>query len=278
MEQTLMNQPAQLSRREMLALSAGSLLTAGLWPGVLRAEETGNPGNFHFVVVNDVHYLNERCGKWVERVVRQIKAHPERIEFCLLAGDLTEHGKPEQMASMHELLKGLGKPTHVVVGNHDHRTQDDRAVYEQFFPQRINYRFEHNGWQFLGLDTTEGQRAYSTSVPRYTLAWLDETLPKLDKTRPTIVFTHFPLGPHVITRPGNADHLLARFKEYNLQAVFSGHYHALTERHMGKVTLTTNRCCSFSRRNHDESKEKGYFLCHAKDGTIQRTFIEVIPA
>jgi 3',5'-cyclic AMP phosphodiesterase CpdA len=273
-----MSQPQRLSRREMLGLSAGTLLTAGLWPGVLHAEGTGNAGNFHFVVVNDVHYLNERCGKWVQGVVRQIKSHPEKIEFCLLAGDLTEHGKPEQMAPMHDLLKGLGKPTYVVVGNHDHRTPDDRKAYEQFFPQRNNYRFEDNGWQFLGLDTTEGRRAYGTSVPPFTLSWLDETLPKLDKRRPTIVFTHFPLGPHVITRPENADHLLGRFKAYNLQAVFCGHYHALTERHVGKVTLTTNRCCSFSRKNHDESKEKGYFLCHAKDGTIQRTFIEVKPA
>lgn len=268
----------RLSRREMLSLSAGTLLATGWWPGALRAEGTGNAGNFHFVAVNDVHYLNERCGPWVERVIRQIKGHAEPIEFCLLAGDLTDHGKAEQMRPMHDLLKTLGRPVYVVIGNHDHQAADERRAYEQFFPERSNYWFEHKGWQFLGLDTTEGQLAYGTNVPPVTLHWLDETLPKLNKKRPTVVFTHFPLGPHVITRPENADDLLTRFKEHNLQAVFCGHYHALTERQLGKVTLTTNRCCSFSRRNHDESKEKGYFLCHAKDGTIQRTFIEVKPA
>jgi hypothetical protein len=162
----------------------------------------------------------------------------------------------------------------MVIGNHDHLTPDDRKAYDDCFPKRNNYRFEHHGWQFLGLDTTEGRSAYGTNVPAHTLSWLDETLPQLDKKRPTIVFTHFPMGPHVITRPGNAEQLLARFKEYNLQAVFCGHYHAFTERRLGKTTLTTDRCCSFSRQNHDGSKEKGYFLCHAKDGTVQRTFIE----
>jgi 3',5'-cyclic AMP phosphodiesterase CpdA len=265
----------RLSRRDLLRLSAGTLLTAGLWPGALRAEGKGISGNFRFVVVNDVHYLNERCGRWFEGVLRQMKGHAEKIEFCLLAGDLTEHGKREQMAPMRDLLPVLGKPVHVVIGNHDYRTQDDRQAYDKFFPRCSNYHFEHSGWQFLGLDTTEGQRVHGTNVPSDTLSWLDETLPKLDKQRPTVVFTHFPLGPLVITRPGNAAQLLARFKEYNLQAVFSGHYHALTERHMGKVTLTTDRCCSFTRQNHDGSKEKGYFLCHAQDGTIQRTFIEV---
>ncbi len=265
----------RLSRREMLGLSAGTLLAAGLWPGALRADGTGGSGEFHFVVVNDLHYLNQRCGQWVEAVVRQMKRQPEGIEFCLLAGDLTEHGKPEQMAPVRDLLKGLGKPTYVVVGNHDHLTPDDRTAYEECFPKRINFQFEHNGWQFLGLNTTQGRSAYGTKVPAQTLSWLDETLPKLDKRRPTIVFTHFPLGPHVITRPENADQLLARFKEHNLQAVFSGHYHAFTERQVRKVTLTTNRCCSFTRQNHDGSKEKGYFLCHAKDGSVQRTFVQV---
>jgi 3',5'-cyclic AMP phosphodiesterase CpdA len=265
----------RLSRREMLGLSAGTLLEAGLWPGALLAEGEGSPENFHFVVINDVHYLDERCGKWFEGVIRLIKSHAERIDFCLLAGDLTEHGKPEQMVPMRALLKTLGRQTYVVIGNHDYRTPDDRKPYDELFPHSGNYRFEHKGWQFLGLDTTEGQRVHGTNVQPHTLRWLDETLPKIDKKRPMIVFTHFPLGPHVITRPENAEQLLARFKEYNLRAVFCGHYHAFTQRHVGKVTLTTNRCCSFSRQNHDGSKEKGYFLCHAKDGTIERTFIEV---
>jgi predicted phosphohydrolase len=270
-----MLQHHRFTRRELLRLSAGTLLSAGVWPGVLQAEADGGPDDFHFIVVNDVHYLNARCGKWFEGVVRRMRSHPEKIEFCLLAGDLTEHGKREQMAPMRDLLRGLGKPTYVVVGNHDYWTQEDRRVYDDFFPQRSNYRFDFNRWQFLGLDTTDGQRAYGTSVKPPTLHWLDETLPKLDKKKPTVVFTHFPLGPHVITRPDNAAPLLARFKEYNLQAAFCGHYHGFTERHVRETTLTTNCCCSLWHPNHDGTKEKGYFLCHAKDGRIERTFIEV---
>jgi hypothetical protein len=49
----------------------------------------------------------------------------------------------------------------------------------------------------------------------------------------------------------------------------------LTQRTFGKTTLTTNRCCSFRRANHDGTKEKGFFLCRAKDGKIERKFVEV---
>jgi predicted MPP superfamily phosphohydrolase len=263
-----------LTRRQMLRQSAGSLLFTGLWPGALWAEPSAS-GEFHFLVVNDVHYFDSKCGKWLEGVLAQMKAHGEAIDFCLLAGDLAEQGRAEQIGPVKEIFKALGKPTHVVIGNHDYVTQTDRKAFEDLFPGRLNYQFEHKGWQFLGLDTTEGLRATGTAVGPHTLGWLDEHLPKLDRKRPTIVFTHFPMGPLVIGRPSNAWTLLERLKEYNLQAVFSGHWHGFTERHVRHATLTTNRCCSFRRKNHDGTKEKGYFLCHARDGKVERKFVEV---
>ena len=78
-----------------------------------------------------------------------------------------------------------------------------------------------------------------------------------------------------MSAPHSADELLLRFKEHNLQAVFNGHFHGFTERKLGRVTLTTNKCCSISRENHDGTKEKGYFLCTAKDGKVTREFAEV---
>src|SRR5262249_37515048 len=150
-------------------------------------------------------------------------------------------------------------------------------AYGEHFPDRINYHFEHGGWQFVCLDTSDGVRYTKTLVQPATLKWLDDTLPKLDKAKPTVVLTHFPLGPDVTNRPTNADEVLKRFLGHNLRAVFSGHYHAFTEKKVGETVLTTNRCCSFRKGNHDMSKEKGYFLCQAKDGKIERAFVEVKP-
>jgi len=270
-----MAQHHKLNRRQMLRLSAGSLLAAGCWPGALLAEGTGNSSAFHFLVVNDVHYLDKGCGQWFEKVIAQMKGHKERTDFCLLAGDLAEHGRPEQLAAMRELCKTFDKPVHVVVGNHDYLTQEDRKAYEKLFPDRINYHFDHGGWQLVALDTTEGQMTRGTTINQTTLQWVDDTLPRLDKKKPTVLFTHFPLGPLVIGRPKNANALLNRFKEYNLQAVYCGHWHGFTERHVKDTVLTTNRCCSYRRQNHDGTKEKGYFLCHARDGKIERKFVEV---
>jgi len=268
----------KLTRRQMLRLSAGSLLAAGFWPGAMLAEGKDRSDEFHFLVVNDIHYQDKECGKWLEKIIKQMKGLAEKTDFCLLAGDLAEHGRPDQLEPMRELCKTLDRPVHVVVGNHDYLTQEDRKAYEKNFPDRINYHFEHRGWQFVALDTTEGKLTRGTTIQPPTLSWLDHNLARLDKKKPMIVFTHFPLGPLVIGRPKNASALLERFKEYNLQAVYCGHWHGFTERRQNNVILTTNRCCSFRRHNHDGSKEKGYFLCHARNGKIERKFVEVNPA
>ncbi len=270
-----MSDPRRLSRRDLLRLSAGSLLAAGLWPGALRAEGVGTSKEFHFVVVNDTHYIDKPCGDWLERVVARMKAHEPKIDFCLHLGDVADHGQRDELEPSRDIFKALGVPIHYVPGNHDHKARDDRKAYEETFPKSLNQHFEHGGWQFVGLDTTDGVGFVRTTIQKPTLTWLDEAVPKLDKKKPTIVFTHFPLGPRLIQRPLNTDDVLNRFKEYNLRTVFCGHHHALTERPIGEVLLTTNRCCAFSRPNHDGSKEKGYFLCRVKDGKVTHTFVEV---
>jgi hypothetical protein len=108
-----------------------------------------------------------------------------------------------------------------VIGNHDYLTQTNRKAYVETFPLRMNYYFRHRGWQFVGLDTTDGLRYEKTEIQPATFEWLDDYLPRLNPRKPTVVLTHFPLGPGVNYRPANADALLERFREFNLQAVFN---------------------------------------------------------
>ena len=266
-----------LSRREMLGLSTSTLLALGLWPGALRAQGKSESGNFHFLVINDIHYINEKCAAFLERVLGKIKEGPTP-EFCIIAGDLSHHGTEAELRSVQEIFARLNMPIHVVPGNHDYKTQTDRKDYDKVHPKGLNYSFIHKGWQFLGFDSTEGLRASNTTVHDPAMRFLTETLAKMSKMQPTIAFTHFPMGEKVTNSPRNAGEVLELFKEHNLQTVFGGHYHAYTERTFQKASVVTNRCCSFSQPNHDKSTEKGYFVCEAKDGAINRKFVEISTA
>jgi len=267
-----------LSRRAWLRLSAGALLSGGMWPGCARFADNGRGGAFRFLVINDAHFQSARCPEWFERVRASVRSLELRPEFCLMVGDLAEHGTKAELGSMRDVLRSLGMPFHAVIGNHDYVSDTDRSGWDNLFPQRLNYHFDHRGWRFIGLDSSEGTNYERTRVQPPTLSWLKESLPKLDHRAPTVVFTHFPLGADVSMRPLNAEEILAWFLEFNLVAVFNGHFHGFTERKSRRSTITTNRCCAISRDNHDGTKEKGYFVCAAEDGRIRREFIEVKPA
>ncbi|NNC87725.1 MAG: hypothetical protein HKN82_04605 [Akkermansiaceae bacterium] len=270
--------PPPLTRRRWMRRSAGALLTAGLWPGRLRAEGNGRGGDFTFVAVNDTHFCSPECPAWFERVTASIRALQPKPEFCLLVGDLAQDGKQEELGPMRDILRGLDLPCHAVIGNHDYTPDGERAIYERLFPKQINHRFEHRGWQIVGLDSSEGTKYNNTTIQPATFLWLDDELPKLDRSKPTILFTHFPLGAGIRMRPLNADDLLERFLDHNLVAALNGHFHGFTEKKHGETVITTSKCCAISRKNHDGTQEKGYFLCTAREGTIERTFVEVTPA
>ena len=268
-----MNTPDKLSRREVLRLSLGTLLSLGLWPGRLSAEASAPDAAFTFIAVNDLHYREAACTPWFERVVAAMRLSAPGAEFCLVGGDLSDNGTEEQITGIREVLQKLKIPSHVVIGNHDHLTASDRSPWEKLFPGQINYAFEHQGWQFIGLDSTEGNKASNTQISAATFAWLDANLPKFDPRRPTVILTHFPLGSGVAYRPLNADDLLARFRSFNLRAAFSGHWHGFSERQLRDATLTTDRCCSRVRANHDGSIVKGWFVCKVAGGELNRTFV-----
>jgi 3',5'-cyclic AMP phosphodiesterase CpdA len=263
-----------LTRRQLLRQSPAALLAAGLWPGSLAAGEP-DAGAFSFIVANDLHSLNKECAPWFEKVATQMAGHAEKPELVLLAGDLAEDGTAAQLGQVKDIFLTGKTPTYVVPGNHDYAKADDRKIYDDLFSGRLNYAVEHKGWHFLALDTTEGTKWQDTTIAAVTLKWLDGQLAKLDKKRPLVVFTHFPLGAGVRMRPKNADEVLKRMTDYNLRAAYSGHFHAFTEKTAGDAVLTTNKCCAFSKGNHDGTKEKGYFLVTAKDGKLERRFVEV---
>ena len=158
-----MNSTTHLTRRETLRWSAGGFLLAGLWPGSITAGDADSSDDFYFLVVNDLHYFDSHCVPWFQRVTTRMKQHTEKIDFLLLAGDLSHQGKQEQFSAVQDILSGLGLPFHAVIGNHDFKDKDSKA-YQETFPNSINYHFEHRGWQFLGLDSCDGTKVYNTAV------------------------------------------------------------------------------------------------------------------
>jgi len=80
-------------------------------------------------------------------------------------------------------------------------------TFDDLFGAAPNSRFENGAWQFLLLDTTEGNSVFRTRISNETLQWVRGATRALDRKKPTLVLTHFPLGRNWL-RPVNAGALL----------------------------------------------------------------------
>lgn len=250
------------------------MFAAGLWPGALKAQDAEG-GKFRFFCVNDLHCMDEESAKWLETKLIARMKQAKDVDFCLVLGDLAENGTVAELAFVRDLFKSLPIPAYFVPGNHDYAKGGDRVAYDGLFPKQLNYVFDHKRWNFVAIDSTQGEKYQNTSVQPATLEWLDAQLPKLDRARPTVLFTHFPMGERVTYRPTNAEEVLRRFEAHNLRAVFSGHFHGQTERTFREATLTTSQCCALKRTNHDRTAEKGFFRCEVEGHRVGRTFVRV---
>jgi 3',5'-cyclic AMP phosphodiesterase CpdA len=230
-------------------------------------------GHIRFVVTNDFHHDNPANDAWMETAFKQI-ATTENADFCFGLGDLANHGTPESLATMKRLSALAGMPFYPAIGNHDLDDQGDAGNYTAVFPDRLNYTFTQNGWQFVVIDSTDGVIWQDSSIRDKTFAWLDATLPTLDSDAPTILATHFPLAADVTFAPINTEQVLTRFDKLNLRGVFCGHYHANTVRHRDPYEIVTCAGLGCVRANHDGTKGKGYLVCDGSaDGEITRTFV-----
>jgi calcineurin-like phosphoesterase family protein len=268
-----------VTRRAFLAGISGTAALL-LARGASAAGESGPlPRDaFRFLVLNDLHHAEPACDLFLESLVSQLRTHGP-VAFCLLVGDLADRGARSSLEAVRRIIGTLGCPVHAVPGNHDCDVALDTSLYAEIFPNQLNHHFAHAGWQFIGLDSTEGVSWHETTISAPTLDFLDRIVPELDVHAPTVVFTHFPLAEGIRMRPLNADAVLARLEGLNLRAVLGGHFHSRTEQPWRESVLTTNACCSRVRANHDETRPEGYQLCTAhRDGRLDREFIEFKPA
>ena len=266
-----------LSRREWLRLTAVAAVSVNILPvfGQEKPEEK-QLADVPFVCVNDLHFSNKSEAPFFRGMVEKMRALEPKPKLLLVAGDLVDGGTTAQFDAIKEILAESGMTLKICIGNHDWASATDKKAFENAFPDSLNYSFDMGGWQFVVLDTTNGVNNQANKAPLATFDWLNANLGKLDKKKPMILTTHYPIGPGVRNRSGSAADILKRFNDYNLKAAFTAHYHANTEVKYGDAMIYTGRCCSVKANNHDGSKEKGFVACVAgKDGTVKRQFTQV---
>ena len=91
-----------------------------------KTNERENGRTVRIAAVGDLHFDGNNRGA-VRELFTDVNAS---ADVLALVGDLTTHGKPEQMRGFVEELAGIDIPIVTVLGNHDHEADCDQELTE----------------------------------------------------------------------------------------------------------------------------------------------------
>ncbi len=198
---------------------------------------------FRFIATSD-HHVTTAHGQNAQRLgqlLRSSYAYAEtqaypRIDAMIVAGDLTDYGRPNEYKVWNDVVSANIKADETVVltvmGNHEY--YDSTAeVYQEYRGEELNKHVVINGYHFIGLSNypTEGQEG------RYLQwrAWLKDELAAAaadDPEKPIITFQHHHLADTVYSLcempwwfTPESRMLNSAYAKYSQVINFSGHSH-----------------------------------------------------
>src|SRR5438552_7709601 len=191
-----------IDRREFLKLAGlGGVVFASGLPGCASFGTAGNPADFHFVQLSDVHWgydnaaVNPDFRGTLRKAIAAVNGLAEKPDFVVFTGDLTQTTdnpkvRRARLDEFRDMAAALAVPkVYYFAGEHD-AALDRGEAYQEFFGETLRYTFDHGGIHFIVLDNISDP---APILGEKQLAWLKDDLARLKREQPIVVLTHRPL-------------------------------------------------------------------------------------
>jgi hypothetical protein len=221
-------------------------------------KNAGHSGDFSFVQISDSHIgfnkpANPDVTATLQTAINKINAMPQRPDFIIHTGDLTQLSKPSEFDTLAQLLKGASaKQIYFVPGEHD-MLADNGEQYLQLYGKGTKgtgwYSFDHKGVHFVGLVNVANLKAGGMgSLGQEQLAWLQDDLKGRSASTPILLFAHIPLWtiyPDWGWGTDDSEQALSYVKRFGSVTVLNGHIHQIMQKMEGKVSFHTAMSTAF---------------------------------
>jgi Icc-related predicted phosphoesterase len=173
-----------------------------------------------FAWLSDTHVGSATAEEDLRAAVRDINSMTD-LSFVVVSGDVTEYGSRDQLLLAHSILAGLQVPSYTLPGNHDTKWSESGATDFGRIWGADRFCFERNGFVFIGMHQGPLMRMGDGHWAPQDVRWLKDTLAKVDRSKPLIFITHYPIDDGI----ANWYVVLDLLKEHNTQVVLCGHGH-----------------------------------------------------
>jgi outer membrane protein assembly factor BamB/predicted phosphodiesterase len=220
-----------------------------------------------FIHITDTHIGSANGLKNLNSFIQLMRNFPEKPDFIIHTGDVTEFGSEEEFRAYSQAIFSLNIPFYHTLGNHDVRWNGAGWLLgEKYLPNyKRNYAFTNQGITFIALDSSFPFSQYGLIDPSQ-LAWLKDTLAKIPSEQPIIIFFHHPIMPSRNFLIGK-DALLEILRPYNVVLFITGHGHSNQTWQvdginsiMTKGLMDANTCFRFIKIRNDTIEISTYDL------------------
>jgi len=228
---------------------------------------------FTFVQVSDLHIINGKSTKKIEKAIENINLLDPLPKFIVATGDLINGESPKESIELYkELFSALKCPIYSVLGNHDPRP------YFRKIPADYNYSFDVLPYHFVVLDDVSSG-SNGVKFPEYTIEWLEKHMGSVNKKTPIILFAHasiFRKGAYPDTMTSDVHNygpILEILKPFNVIAWFAGHGHANSQAEKDGVVYYATGSLSDNRAN--SNCQSGYRIVKVFKDRVETIFVSV---
>jgi Icc protein len=215
-------------------------------------------GDFSFVQISDSHIgfnkpANPDVTATLQTAINKINAMPQKPDFIIHTGDLSQLSKPSEFDTLDQVLKGASaKQVYYVPGEHDMLSDNGEQFLQRYGKGTKGtgwYSFDQKGVHFVGLVNVANLKAGGMgSLGHEQLEWLEEDLKGHSASTPIVLFAHIPLWtiyPDWGWGTDDSQQALSYVKRFGSVTVLNGHIHQIMQKIEGKVSFHTAMSTAF---------------------------------
>jgi 3',5'-cyclic-AMP phosphodiesterase len=207
--------------------------------------------DFTFVQISDSHIgfskpANPDVTATLQTAINKINAMPQKPDFIIHTGDLSQLSKPSEFDTLDQVLKGAS------AGEHDMLSDNGDQFLQRYGKGTKGsgwYSFDQKGVHFVGLVNVANLKAGGMgSLGHEQLEWLEDDLKGRSASTPIVLFAHIPLWtiyPDWGWGTDDSEQALAYVKRFGSVTVLNGHIHQIMQKIEGKVSFHTAMSTAF---------------------------------
>jgi len=226
---------------------------------------------------NDFHFavLSDRSGGVNQEAFEMVVNDIQRMypDFVVTVGDLSDNALEDQYKIAMKTMEKINVPVYYTPGNNDIVDEESAKLFSKYTGNKKYYSFDYQNTHFVILNNSIAESYEEMS--RKQKEWLRDDLEK-NKTKENIyVFIHKPFWADNIAK-GKKDKMHELFLKYNVDAVFTGHWHQYAHNNYDGIDyyLAGSSGGGFGKENTELGKFYQYLWCRVINDKLYVTIVK----